>query len=135
MAMTETRPAPQAAAAAATAGAPADRAGLAGWLSTSDHKRIGRLYIATALLFLLVGGVVGELLAVERVGNGFDVLDAGSFAQVYTFHGEVALSISEVDFHARGILRQPEGQWKRFEREGMRQWFFRDHSRLADQLI
>lgn len=32
-------------------------------------------------------------------------------------------------------LAQPEGQWKRFEREGMRQWFFRDHSRLADQLI
>jgi len=89
MAMTETRPAPQAA--AATAGAPADRAGLAGWLSTSDHKRIGRLYIATALLFLLVGGVIGELLAVERVSNGFDVLTAGSFAQAYTFHGEVAL--------------------------------------------
>jgi cytochrome c oxidase subunit 1 len=91
MAMTETRPAPSDAVAAGASGAPADHAGLAGWFSTSDHKRIGRLYIATSLLFLLVSGVVGELLAAERLGDGFDIIGHGAFSQVYTFHGEAGL--------------------------------------------
>lgn len=95
MAMTETRP-EAAARETPTSGpapdvAPPEAAGLAGWFTTSDHKRIGRLWVATALLFLAVGGVAGALLGVERVGSGMDVLTSGSFAQVYTFHGEVAV--------------------------------------------
>src|SRR5258707_9979785 len=91
MAMTETRPAPSDAVAASAIGAAVDHAGLAGWFSTSDHKRIGRLYIATSLLFLLVAGGVGEVLAAERLGDGFNVVRRGAFSQVYTFHGEAAL--------------------------------------------
>jgi pimeloyl-ACP methyl ester carboxylesterase len=32
-------------------------------------------------------------------------------------------------------LAQPEGNWQRFHREGWRQWFYRDHTRLADELF
>jgi hypothetical protein len=32
--------------------------GLIGWLATVDHKMIGRRYIVTAFLFLLLGGVL-----------------------------------------------------------------------------
>ena len=32
------------------------------WLNTADHKRIGRMYVVAALLFLVVGGVVGGIL-------------------------------------------------------------------------
>lgn len=71
--------------------APAEAPGLAGWFTTSDHKRIGRLWVATSLLFLAVGGIAGAVLGFERMGDGLDILAAGSFAQVYTFHGEVAV--------------------------------------------
>jgi cytochrome c oxidase subunit 1 len=94
MAMTETRPsaAPEDAPARPVADvAPPEAAGLAGWFTTSDHKRIGRLWIATSLLFLAVGGVVGAILGLERMGDGLDILTTGTFAQVYTFHGEVAV--------------------------------------------
>lgn len=91
MAMTETRPAPEAAPVATSPSAPADRPGLVGWFSTSDHKRVGRMFIATSLLFLLVSGVVGELLAIERASAGLDLFDGNDFAQVWTFHGESAL--------------------------------------------
>ncbi len=37
----------------------------ASWLTTADHKRLGRMYIATALGFLVVGGIVGGLLRAE----------------------------------------------------------------------
>jgi cytochrome c oxidase subunit 1 len=101
MAMTETSPASDqtpAAAAGAVAPAPVDPAGLAGWLSTSDHKRVGRLWIATSLVFLLVGGVLGELLGGERLSSGADMLKNGTFAQVSTLHSEAAVLLFLVPF-------------------------------------
>ncbi|HZN15937.1 MAG TPA: cbb3-type cytochrome c oxidase subunit I [Acidimicrobiales bacterium] len=35
------------------------------WLTTADHKRIGRMYIVVALAFLVVGGVAGALLRAQ----------------------------------------------------------------------
>lgn len=99
MAMTETRPA--AASAEDTAPAPAapvEHAGLAGWLTTSDHKRVGRLWIATSLAFLLVGGVLGELLGAERLDSGADLLKDGTFPQLYTLHAEAAVLLFLVPF-------------------------------------
>ena len=91
MAMTETRPAPPAPAEAVAEVAPTDPPGLAGWFLTSDHRRIGRMWIALSLLFLLGGGVLGSLLGLERVQSGFDILDKGTFSQIYTLHGEVSV--------------------------------------------
>ena len=44
-----------------------------------------------SLLFLLGGGVLGSLLGLERVQSGVDILDRGSFSQVSTLHGEIAV--------------------------------------------
>ena len=84
MAMTETRPAAE----APTVAAPADPSGIAGWLTTSDHKRIGRLWIATSLLFLLLGTVLVALLGVEGTASGLDIFDTGSFTQAVTLANE-----------------------------------------------
>jgi heme/copper-type cytochrome/quinol oxidase subunit 1 len=94
MSVTETRPASSPEAEREATGAPAARVeqrGLAGWLTTVDHKRVGGLWIATAVLFLVVASVVGGLLGVERIDTGFSLLDDETFGQVYTFHGEVAV--------------------------------------------
>ena len=40
------------------------------WLTTADHKRVGRLYLAAALVFLLVSGVVGFILRAELAEQG-----------------------------------------------------------------
>jgi cytochrome c oxidase subunit 1 len=89
MAMTETRPsAPEAQAEAPPVAVPADPAGLAGWLSTSDHKRVGRLWITTSLLFLLLGGVLVTLLGIEGTKSGLDIFSRSSFLQVSTLSNE-----------------------------------------------
>jgi cytochrome c oxidase subunit 1 len=88
MAMTETRPAPEATAEAPPQAVPADPAGLAGWFTTSDHKRVGRLWIATSLLFLLAGGVLVALLGIEGTKSGLDIFDKGSFLQASTLSTE-----------------------------------------------
>ena len=91
--MTETRP-PAAEAGVPVEGGGADLAearGLAGWLTTSDHRRIGRLFIGMAFVALVAGSVIGAIVAVERVDTGLALLDDGTFSQVYGLHGEVAL--------------------------------------------
>ena len=93
MSVTETRPAsPEPEVDEAPAPAPrVELPGLAGWLTTVDHKRVGRLWIGTAVLFLVVGSVAGGLLGIERIDSGFSLLSDETFGQVYTFHGEVAV--------------------------------------------
>ena len=39
--------------------------GIAGWLSTVDHKEIGMRYIVTALIFLLLGGLQALVMRVQ----------------------------------------------------------------------
>ncbi|MDQ3461835.1 MAG: cbb3-type cytochrome c oxidase subunit I [Actinomycetota bacterium] len=100
MTMTETRPEPPGTDSAAVVPpvAPPPPAGLAGWLTTYDHKVIGRLFVVTSLLFLVVGGGAGAVLGVERIDSGLQVLGEGTFAQVYTLHGEVAVLLFLVPF-------------------------------------
>jgi heme/copper-type cytochrome/quinol oxidase subunit 1 len=74
MTMTESPPA----SASATAAAPPAVAGLYDVLTTTDHKRIGRLWLGTGVLFLVGAAVLGILVGIER-------LDAGS---VDVFGGE-----------------------------------------------
>jgi cytochrome c oxidase subunit 1 len=92
MAMTETRPAPEAEAVAALPEhVLADPPGIAGWLTTSDHKRVGRLWIATALLFFLAGGVLTALLGIESTQSGLDLFGRRGFNAVFSLSGEVTV--------------------------------------------
>lgn len=64
--------------------------GLAGWLTTVDHRRIGRLFIGTAIISLVAGSVIGAILGAERIDTGLSILDSDTFGQIYSFHGELA---------------------------------------------
>ncbi|MDQ3147529.1 MAG: cbb3-type cytochrome c oxidase subunit I [Actinomycetota bacterium] len=90
MSLTETRPEAEEVA-PPPASAPPAATGLAGWISASDHKQVGRMWIATAIVFGVGGSVVGGILGVERIGTGLELLDGETFGQVYTLHGEVAV--------------------------------------------
>ena len=89
MALTETPPQ----AAGATAATPArvnpvlePPHGLAAVVGTSDHKVVGRLFMATAFLFGLVAAVGGQLVAIDRIDGtaGNTILNNDTFFQVFT---------------------------------------------------
>src|SRR5687768_8930794 len=61
--------------------------GLASWLTTVDHKRIGILYGATAFIFFLLGGIEALLLRVQLAQPNGTFLDADTYNQVFTMHG------------------------------------------------
>ena len=86
MTVTETRPAAAAETSVSTEPLPpAEPSGLAGFLATGDHKKIGRTYIVFALIALLVTTIMNLVLSVERVGQeGFEIFDAETYFQALT---------------------------------------------------
>lgn len=53
------------------------------WLTSSDHKKIGRLYVGVALLFAVAVGILGAITGFERMGtSGYDLIPGDSAIQV-----------------------------------------------------
>src|SRR5687767_3681350 len=61
--------------------------GLWSWLSTVDHKKIGQLYLYTALGFFLVGGLEALIIREQLRGPNGTVVSADTHNQLFTMHG------------------------------------------------
>jgi cytochrome c oxidase subunit I+III len=57
------------------------------WLTTTNHKRIGILYIVTSLFFLVVAGSLGGFVRVQLAVPDGTFLDPFIYDQVVTLHG------------------------------------------------
>src|SRR6202047_1682583 len=57
------------------------------WLATVDHKRLGILYIVSALLFLAVGGVEALIIRIQLMHSHNDFVSPQVFNQMFTMHG------------------------------------------------
>ncbi|MCM2576574.1 aa3-type cytochrome oxidase subunit I [Streptomyces meridianus] len=75
------------------AAAPARRPGrvVVDWLTTTDHKKIGHLYLITSFGFLLAGGVLAMLIRVELLQPGLQLLSNEQYNQAFTLHGTIML--------------------------------------------
>ena len=60
---------------------------LAAWLLTTDHKRIGVMYLFSILIFFLFAVVMGVLIRLELWSPGVQFLDADKYNRVLTLHG------------------------------------------------
>ena len=63
------------------------RGKVASWLVTTDHKRIGILYIWTALVFFVLAGLMALLLRLQLSQANADVLSADRYNELITIHG------------------------------------------------
>jgi cytochrome c oxidase subunit I len=64
-----------------------ERAGWVGWVTTTDHKRIGILYLFTTAFFFLVGGVEALLMRIQLGSPDNTFLDPTTYSQLFTLHG------------------------------------------------
>jgi len=63
------------------------RGKMASWLVTTDHKRIGILYIGTALVFFVLAGLMALAMRLQLAQANADVLSADRYNELTTIHG------------------------------------------------
>src|ERR1700681_2599595 len=57
------------------------------WVTTVDHKRLGLLYIAYALVFLIVGGIEATVLRLQLIRPHNHLVSPQVFNRMFTMHG------------------------------------------------
>jgi cytochrome c oxidase subunit I len=57
------------------------------WLLTTDHKRIGLLYLVSITAFFVLGGVMAGLLRLELLTPHGDLVQAETYNKLFTMHG------------------------------------------------
>ena len=66
---------------------PWTRGRFASWLVTTDHKRIGILYIATSLFFFVAGGILALLIRAQLATPNEHFITKDSYNELFTMHG------------------------------------------------
>ena len=62
------------------------------WITTTDHKVIGNLYLITSFLFFLVGGVMALIIRAQLFAPGQTLVATGEqYNQLFTMHGTIML--------------------------------------------
>ena len=67
--------------------ASAENTGIWSWITTVDHKRIGVLYLWTALFFFLVGGLEAVIIRTQLMQPNMGFISAETYNQLFTMHG------------------------------------------------
>ncbi len=63
--------------------------GFLGWILSTDHKRIGILYLISILSFFLVGVTFGFLIRLELIAPGRTIVDPQTYNAFFTLHGVI----------------------------------------------
>ncbi|MDR7077593.1 cytochrome aa3-600 menaquinol oxidase subunit 1 [Neobacillus niacini] len=68
------------------------------WLTTVDHKRIGIMYLLSALLMLFRGGVDAIMMRAQLAVPENTLLDAQHYNEIFTTHGIVMILFMAMPF-------------------------------------
>ncbi len=63
--------------------------GIASWLLTTDHKRIGIMYLGVVLFFFLVAMTLGVFMRLEMLTPGETIMKAQTYNSLFTLHGVI----------------------------------------------
>ncbi|WP_306191985.1 MULTISPECIES: cytochrome c oxidase subunit I [unclassified Streptomyces] len=76
-----------------TAWPPRGRTGekLRDYLTTTDHKKIGNLYLVTAFGFFLTAGIMAMFMRAELARPGLQIMDNNQYNQLFTIHGTIMM--------------------------------------------
>ena len=62
------------------------------WLTTTDHKKIGYLYLWTSFLYFLLGGVMALVIRAQLFAPGLEIVATKEqYNQLFTMHGTIML--------------------------------------------
>ena len=61
------------------------------WITSTDHKTIGYLYLMTTFMWFLIGGLLALFLRAELTRPGMQFLSNEQYNQIFTMHGTIML--------------------------------------------
>ncbi|WP_420593923.1 cytochrome c oxidase subunit I [Deinococcus sp.] len=64
------------------------------WLSTTDHKDIGLMYLALGSLFFFLGGVEALLMRLQLAAPGNTLLQGQTYNEFFTLHGTTMIFLA-----------------------------------------
>jgi cytochrome c oxidase subunit 1 len=67
------------------------RSGILSWIFSTDHKRIGMLYLWSILVMFACGVVLGVLMRLELIAPGPTIMEAQTYNAMFTLHGVVMI--------------------------------------------
>jgi cytochrome c oxidase subunit I+III len=73
-----------------------DGRGLWGWLTTTDHKSIGKRYILTAMLTFLFGGINAALMRLQLARPDSTLIGPDRYNQLFSVHGTTMMFLFAV---------------------------------------
>ncbi len=73
-----------------------EKPGLIGWLSATTHIAIGRRYIITAFIFLLIGGIEALFMRFQLAQPDNSLLTPDRYNQLFTVHGTTMMFLFAV---------------------------------------
>jgi cytochrome c oxidase subunit 1 len=85
-----------------------DKPGFWGWLTSTNHKSIGKRFIITAFIFFALGGILAVLMRIQlsRPENTF--LGPDAYNQIFTMHGTTMMFLFAIPvMEAFGIYLVP----------------------------
>ena len=60
---------------------------LTSWLLTTDHKRIGLLYLYSFLLYFTIAAVTAAMMRIELITPQGDLVTSETYNKLFTIHG------------------------------------------------
>jgi cytochrome c oxidase subunit I len=70
--------------------------GIMGWLTTVDHKAIGRRYVVTAFIFLFLGGLLAIAMRLQLATPESRLIGPDRYNQIFTVHGSTMMFLFAV---------------------------------------
>ena len=70
--------------------------GLLGWILSTDHKRIGVLYLLSTFSFFSVGVCLGFLMRLELIAPGKTIVEPQVYNSLFTLHGIIMIFMFEI---------------------------------------
>lgn len=70
------------------------------WVATVDHKRLGLMYIVTALIFLVIAGLMASVIRLQLAFANNHVVGPDTFNRLFTMHGTTMVFLVGMPFVA-----------------------------------
>jgi cytochrome c oxidase subunit I len=77
-----------------------EHTGVWSWIATTDHKRIGILYLFTSLFFFGWGGVEAGIIRAQLAGPNGTLVSAQTYNEIFTMHGTTMIFLAVMPLSA-----------------------------------